>query len=46
AFERRFRLPIAVDPEAVEADYNDGILEVRLPRKVHPSRQITVKSVT
>ena len=46
AFERRFTLPISVDPDAVEAAYVDGILEVRLPRKAPQSRQITVKSST
>jgi HSP20 family protein len=46
AFERRFTLPISVDPDEVEAGYIDGILEVRLPRKVPQSRQITVKPST
>jgi HSP20 family protein len=46
AFERSFTLPISIDPEAVEAGYIDGILEVRLPRKAPQSRQITVKSST
>ena len=46
AFERRFTLPLAIDAEGVEAAYADGILEVRLPRKVPQSRQITVKSST
>jgi HSP20 family protein len=45
-FERRFTLPIPIDPEAVEAGYIDGILEVRLPRKAPETRQITVKSST
>lgn len=46
AFERRFTLPLSIDAESVEAAYADGILEVRLPRKVPQSRQITVKSST
>jgi HSP20 family protein len=46
AFERRFTLPLSIDSEGVEAAYVDGILEVRLPRKVPQSRQITVKSST
>lgn len=46
AFERRFTLPISIDPDKVEAAYVDGILEVRLPRKAPQSRQITVKSST
>jgi HSP20 family protein len=45
-FERRFKLPISIDPEGVEAAYADGILEVRLPRKKPQSRQITVKTST
>jgi HSP20 family protein len=46
AFERRFTLPLSIDTESVEAAYTDGVLEVRLPRKVPQSRQITVKSST
>ena len=46
AFERRFTLPISIDPDKVEAAYVDGILEVSLPRKAPQSRQITVKSST
>jgi HSP20 family protein len=42
-FERSFTLPIAVDPEGVEAHYADGILEVRLPRKAPLTRQIPVR---
>jgi HSP20 family protein len=41
-FERRFVLPIAVDPQKVEARYADGILEVHLPRKLSKTRQISV----
>lgn len=44
AFERRFKLPISIDSDNVEADYIDGILEVRMPRKISKSRHITVKS--
>jgi len=44
SFERRFTLPIAVDPPRVEARYLDGVLEVRLPRKGPKTRQIPVKS--
>ncbi|MCK9375714.1 MAG: Hsp20/alpha crystallin family protein [Syntrophobacterales bacterium] len=43
AFERRFMLPIAIDPQGVEARYVDGILEVQLPRRAAQSRQIPVK---
>ncbi len=43
-FERRFMLPIAVDPQKVEARYVDGILEVHLPRKASGTRNIPVKA--
>jgi HSP20 family protein len=43
SFERRFTLPIPVDPVGVEARYLDGILEVYLPRKRPQTRQIPVK---
>ena len=42
-FERRFTLPISVNPDAVEARYAEGILEVFLPRKGPQTRQIPVK---
>ena len=31
-FERRFRLPIPVDPESISASYEHGFLEVRLTK--------------
>ena len=43
-FERRFTLPIAVDPQRVEARYVDGVLEVHLPRKASRTRTIPVKA--
>ena len=42
-FERSFMLPIAVDPQGVEARYVDGVLEVHLPRKTPQTRTIPVK---
>ena len=33
AFERAFVLPIAIDPQGVQARFLDGILEIILPRK-------------
>jgi HSP20 family protein len=42
-FERRFMLPLAVDPQGVEARYVDGVLEVHLPRKAPQTRTIPVK---
>lgn len=31
-FERRFRLPAGLDPAAVDANYRDGFLKIRIPR--------------
>src|SRR2546425_13346875 len=31
-FERRFRLPVRVDPESIRANYEHGFLEVRLTK--------------
>lgn len=42
-FERCFILPIPVDPQAVQARYLDGILEISLPRKESLVRRIPVK---
>lgn len=47
AFSRSFRLPEGVDPEAVEAHAQNGVLKVRLPRKAGaepPARKIAVQS--
>src|SRR4030081_1072622 len=33
AFERVFTVPTTVDPEKVAADYKNGVLTVRLPKK-------------
>ena len=41
-FERRFSLPNPVDPQGVQAHYEDGILEVILPRSVPLIRRIPV----
>jgi HSP20 family protein len=43
-FERSFALPIPVDPDRVQARHADGVLEVKLPRKFPPTRNIPVKS--
>ena len=45
-FERSFTLPIAIDPQGVEARYVDGVLEVHLPRKTPQTRTIPVKADT
>ena len=45
AFERTFALPNTVDPEKVEASYDNGVLTVALPKaeRMRP-REIQVKS--
>lgn len=44
-FQRALRLPWAIDPEKVGADFNNGILTVTLPKDVEPeqSRKIPVQ---
>jgi len=32
-FNRTFGVPAAVDPEQIEAEYKDGVLSVRLPKR-------------
>ena len=45
AFERVFTLPETVDPEAVKADYKNGMLTITLPKKeVAKPRQIKIQS--
>ncbi len=43
-FERRFRLPVAVDPASMSAQYEHGFLEVRL-QKLPPARHSGPQSV-
>ncbi|MCU1264408.1 MAG: heat shock protein Hsp20 [Acidobacteria bacterium] len=38
-FNRTFGLPVAVDPEQIEAEYKDGVLYVRLPKRKERSTQ-------
>src|SRR6266571_4417894 len=43
-FERRFRLPVRVDPESIRASYEAGFLEVRLTKiPMRPSSTQSVK---
>lgn len=44
-FERNFHIPLAIDPEGVTARYENGILEVKLPRKHPRTRQIPVREI-
>lgn len=41
-FRRHFRLPDAIDADAIEARYDRGVLEIRIP-KVDRSRKIPVQ---
>lgn len=43
-FNRTFGVPAAVDPEQIEAEYKDGVLYVRLPkRKEQKSQPVKIK---
>lgn len=43
-FNRSFGLPPAVDPELIEAEYKDGVLYVRLPkRKEQKAQSVKIK---
>ena len=43
SFERRFTLPADINPEKIEANFKNGILEVRVPKaEEHKAKQITV----
>jgi len=44
-FERSFRIPMAIDPEGVKARYENGILEVKLPRQRPRARRIPVREI-
>jgi len=42
-FERNFTLPTEVDPDAVKAEYRDGVLKITVPKpESHKPKQITV----
>ncbi|MEZ5363539.1 MAG: Hsp20/alpha crystallin family protein [Bryobacterales bacterium] len=42
AFRRNFRLPDAIDAEGIEAKFDRGVLEIRIP-KVERSRKIPIQ---
>ena len=47
SFERRFPLPQGVDPSAIEARFQNGVLVVTMPKKpeaMTPARKIEVRS--
>ena len=42
-FERAFTLPVEVDPEAIQADYKDGVLKINIPKpKEQKPKQVTI----
>ncbi|MCA9072004.1 MAG: Hsp20/alpha crystallin family protein [Planctomycetaceae bacterium] len=46
SFSRTLDLPIEVDPQSAEADYQKGVLTLRLSRPAtHQPQKVTVKSV-
>lgn len=47
AFQRSFKLPADVDPQKVTADFNDGVLSIRIPKAGPPpdkTHKIEVKT--
>jgi HSP20 family protein len=42
AFRRNFRLPEAIDADSIEARFDRGVLEIRIP-KVERSRKIPIQ---
>ena len=44
-FERSFHIPTAINPEGVKARYENGILEVKLPRQRPRTRRIPVREI-
>ncbi len=45
SFERSFRIPMAINPEGVKARYENGILEVKLPRQRLQTHRIPVREI-
>ncbi len=43
SFQRSFRLPGAVDPDGARATYQDGVLEVLLPKRGRERRSVSVE---
>jgi HSP20 family protein len=45
SFERSFHIPMAIEPGGVKARYENGILEVKLPRQRPQARRIPVQEI-
>jgi HSP20 family protein len=43
SFQRAFQLPGDVDTDKIDADFADGVLTVKLPRKAEAARSIKVR---
>ena len=43
-FQRRFRLPDAIDADKISAKSNNGVLEVRVPKQEKAQRKIEIQS--
>ena len=43
SFQRSFQIPGDVDTEKIDADFADGVLTVKLPRKAEAARSIKVR---
>ena len=44
AFSRTIRVPVSVDPEKIEASYDNGVLKITLPKKEEiKAKQIEIK---
>jgi HSP20 family protein len=46
SFYRRLPLPEGVDPKAIEANYADGVLEVKVPKPAMPEPKPTKIAIT
>ena len=42
-FERVFQLPVIIDEDKIEVQYQDGLLTITLPKKPTPAKTIPIK---
>jgi HSP20 family molecular chaperone IbpA len=43
SFERVFQLPVLIDEDKIEVQYQDGLLTITLPKKPTPAKTIPIK---